>query len=151
VAAVNCRIKWPNDVLLDRRKLAGILIESRPQEGWAVVGIGLNVDTPESELAPDLRETATSLRIATGTPVDRDDAFDALVERLAYWSAARQHAVLEAYRERDALRGEEVSWTVGDSAFRGTVSGIDDDGNLIVFTGSRERLTLHAGEVHLGR
>jgi BirA family biotin operon repressor/biotin-[acetyl-CoA-carboxylase] ligase len=116
-----------------------------------VVGIGLNVDTPEGELAPDLRETAISLRIAAGTPVDRDNALDALVERLAFWSAAPQHAVLDAYRQRDALQGEEISWTVGDSALRGTASGIDEDGNLIVFAGSGERLTLDAGEVHLDR
>ena len=47
VAPVQCRVKWPNDVWVDGRKLAGILIEGRPQEGWAVLGIGLNVTTPE--------------------------------------------------------------------------------------------------------
>jgi BirA family biotin operon repressor/biotin-[acetyl-CoA-carboxylase] ligase len=148
-APVHCRIKWPNDVLLDRRKLAGILIESRPQEGWAVVGIGLNVDTPECELAPELRETATSLRIAVGGTVDRDDALDALIERVAYWSVAPQRVVLDAYRKRDALRGEAISWSAGERTLRGTAAGIDDGGNLIVFGGDGERLTLDAGEVHL--
>jgi BirA family biotin operon repressor/biotin-[acetyl-CoA-carboxylase] ligase len=151
VASVRCRIKWPNDVVLDHRKLAGILIESRPQEGWAVVGIGLNVDTREDELAPELRETATSLRIATGAAVDRDDALDALIERLAFWIGAPPQPVLDAYRKRDALAGQEISWTTGDSAEGGTAAGIDDNGNLIVFTGEGERLTLDAGEVHLGR
>ena len=46
VAPVTCRIKWPNDVWIEGRKVAGVLIEARPQEGWAVIGIGLNVDTP---------------------------------------------------------------------------------------------------------
>ena len=44
-AAVECTVKWPNDVWIDGRKVAGILIEARPQEGWAIIGIGLNVDT----------------------------------------------------------------------------------------------------------
>jgi BirA family biotin operon repressor/biotin-[acetyl-CoA-carboxylase] ligase len=149
VAPVRCRIKWPNDVLLDRRKLAGILIESRPQERWAVVGIGLNVDTPEDELGLELRETATSLRIATGGEVDRDDALDALIERLGIWLAAPPERVLAAYRERDALAGEEISWTAGERPLRGTAAGIDEDGNLIVFTADGERATLDAGEVHL--
>jgi BirA family biotin operon repressor/biotin-[acetyl-CoA-carboxylase] ligase len=150
MVSVRCRIKWPNDVLIERRKLAGILIESRPQEEWAVVGIGLNVDTPEAELAPALRETATSLRIAAGGAVDRDDAFDALIERLAFWSAAGPGQVLDAYRKRDVLEGEEVSWSAGERSLRGTAAGIDDGGNLIVFTRAGERLALDAGEVHLG-
>ena len=55
-------IKWPNDVWIDGRKVAGILVEGRPQEGWAVLGIGLNVST---ERFPDeLAESATSLRLA---------------------------------------------------------------------------------------
>ena len=83
IAAVSCTIKWPNDVWIEERKVAGILIEARPRECWAVLGIGLNVDTAVGELAPELRETATSLRIATGEPADRDAALDALFDRLA--------------------------------------------------------------------
>ena len=91
-APVSCQIKWPNDVWIDGRKVAGILIEARPQEGWAVLGIGLNVDTAEDELEPELRETATSLRIATGGPVDREAALGALFDRLAVWLDALEPA-----------------------------------------------------------
>ena len=59
---VRCEIKWPNDIWLERRKLAGILVEGRPQEGWAVLGIGLNVTT--ESFPPELAEIATSLRLA---------------------------------------------------------------------------------------
>jgi biotin-(acetyl-CoA carboxylase) ligase len=71
-----------------------------------------------------------------------------LLERLGHWSAASKLAVLNAYRERDALRGERISWS-GDG--RGTAAGIDDDGNLVVFTEYGERLTLDAGDVQLVR
>jgi BirA family biotin operon repressor/biotin-[acetyl-CoA-carboxylase] ligase len=148
VASVRCSIKWPNDVLVEDRKLSGILIESRPQDGWAVVGIGFNVDTPADELAPDIRGTAISLRIATGASVDRDRALDELLERLARWSTASKAEVLAAYRARDALRDERITWS-GDR--RGTAAGIDDDGNLVVFADSGERETLDAGEVQLVR
>ena len=65
VCEVEARIKWPNDVWLDGRKAAGILIEARPQEGWAVVGIGLNVNTAQ-QFPAELEGIATSLRIACG-------------------------------------------------------------------------------------
>ena len=55
VAPVKCRIKWPNDVWVEGLKVSGVLIEARPQEGWAVIGIGLNVDTALDELADELR------------------------------------------------------------------------------------------------
>ncbi|HEU4945330.1 MAG TPA: biotin--[acetyl-CoA-carboxylase] ligase, partial [Solirubrobacterales bacterium] len=58
---IECRVKWPNDVWLDERKLAGILIEAKPQDRWAVIGVGLNLSIAPDEFPPDLRETAVSL------------------------------------------------------------------------------------------
>jgi BirA family transcriptional regulator, biotin operon repressor / biotin---[acetyl-CoA-carboxylase] ligase len=150
IAPVTSRIKWPNDVLIESRKAAGILIESRAQEGWAVVGIGLNVDTGAEELDPELRDSAISLRIAAGRPVDREDAFGALLERLAEWTGGvSRDRLLDAYRERDALRGRRVSFSRGGNVIEGEAAGIDDDGNLIVFADDGDRLTLDSGEVHL--
>jgi BirA family transcriptional regulator, biotin operon repressor / biotin---[acetyl-CoA-carboxylase] ligase len=58
---VECAIKWPNDIWIDGRKLAGVLIEAKPQDGWAVIGVGLNLSIAPNEFPPDLRETAVSL------------------------------------------------------------------------------------------
>jgi BirA family biotin operon repressor/biotin-[acetyl-CoA-carboxylase] ligase len=58
---LECRIKWPNDVWVDGRKLAGVLIEAKPQDGWAVIGVGLNLSIARDEFPPDLRDTAISL------------------------------------------------------------------------------------------
>jgi BirA family transcriptional regulator, biotin operon repressor / biotin---[acetyl-CoA-carboxylase] ligase len=150
-ADVRCSVKWPNDVWIDERKVAGILIEARPQEGWAVVGIGLNVDTSEEELDEELRGTATSLRIAQGAPASRDTALDALLERLAEWLPADRERVLSTYRERDALYGRRIAWRAGEEVLEAEAKGVDDEGNLVVFTAGGERHTLAAGEVHLLR
>jgi BirA family transcriptional regulator, biotin operon repressor / biotin---[acetyl-CoA-carboxylase] ligase len=56
-----CKIKWPNDVWIEERKLAGVLIEAKPQDGWAVIGVGLNLFIAPEELPPELRDTAVSL------------------------------------------------------------------------------------------
>jgi BirA family biotin operon repressor/biotin-[acetyl-CoA-carboxylase] ligase len=149
VAPVTCAVKWPNDVWIDERKVAGILIEARPQEGWAVAGIGLNVDTTEEELPAELRESATSLRIATGGEVERERALSALLERLAEWLTGGRDRLLAAYRERDALTGRAIAWTVAGERLEGEAGGVDDDGSLVVFTADGERHALGAGEVHL--
>lgn len=151
VAQVTCRIKWPNDVWIDGLKAAGILIEARPQEGWAVAGIGVNVDTAAEELEPELRATATSLRIATGAPVDRAEVMTQLFERLAVWAAHGGDRVVEAFRSRDALYGQPIAWTHGDTRVTGEARGVDDDGALIVYTGDSQPVRLDAGEVHLER
>ncbi|HEX2703669.1 MAG TPA: biotin--[acetyl-CoA-carboxylase] ligase, partial [Solirubrobacteraceae bacterium] len=57
VLASEAMLKWPNDILIDGRKVSGILVESRPRESWAVVGIGINVAVPLAELPDELRET----------------------------------------------------------------------------------------------
>ena len=149
VASVHCEIKWPNDVWIDARKLAGILIESRPRERWAVLGIGVNVDTSAEELAPELRAVATSLRIATGEPVDRGRVLEALVARLADMRTRSREQILSALRERDALYGRRIAWSSGGRDREGEARGIDDDGRLVVFDEGGGRLALDAGEVHL--
>src|SRR6195952_3513379 len=58
---IDCKAKWPNDIHLEGRKLAGILIEARPQDGWAVLGVGLNLTIRPEEFPPELRDRATSL------------------------------------------------------------------------------------------
>ena len=140
---VECEIKWPNDVWLARRKLAGILVEGRPQEGWAVLGVGLNVTTAEADFPPELRETATSLH-AAGAELTVEEVLDALLDALERRLADPAADILAAWRSRDALLGERVRWRDGE----GAAAGIDDSGALLVDTADGRR-ALHAGEVHL--
>jgi BirA family biotin operon repressor/biotin-[acetyl-CoA-carboxylase] ligase len=136
-------IKWPNDVWIDGRKVAGILVEGRPQEGWAVLGIGLNVGT---ERFPDeLAESATSLRLA-GVTRSTEAVLGDVLSSLDEWLGAPPARVLTAWRSRDALKGERVRWADGE----GVAGGIDDSGALVVET-SDGAVTLDAGEVHLLR
>ena len=140
---LDTRIKWPNDVWVDGRKVAGILVEARPQEGWAVLGIGLNVTT--EEFPPELH--ATSLRLA-GADVSPAAALAALLAALNAWLTRPLPDVLAAWRSRDALLGRTVRWSNGRN--EGTAAGVDDSGALIVETHDG-RVTLDAGEVHLER
>jgi BirA family transcriptional regulator, biotin operon repressor / biotin---[acetyl-CoA-carboxylase] ligase len=144
VAPIEAAIKWPNDVWVERRKVAGILIEGRPQEGWAVVGIGLNVRT--REFPAELRETATSLALS-GADTSVAEALGALLAALERWFGAPPAEVLDAWRARDALLGERVRWATG----AGTAAGIADSGALVVQTDAGARVELDAGEVHLER
>ena len=141
VGGAPARVKWPNDVQLEGRKVAGILVEARPQDHWAVLGIGLNVAVVLDELPPSLRETAATLG---REPADIEPVLARLLDALAGWLAAPADAVLEAVRARDALRGRPVRWYQG----AGCAAGIDDRGRLVVDTGSGI-VRLEAGEVHL--
>ncbi len=136
-------VKWPNDVWIERRKLAGILVEGRPQDGWAVLGIGVNVTT--DAFPPELAESATSLRLA-GVSSDPAGVLDALLDSLSRWLRAPSDAVLDAWRSLDALKGERIRWSGGE----GMADGIDDSGALLVET-RNGLVTLDAGEVHLLR
>lgn len=146
-APVQCRIKWPNDVWIERRKVAGVLIEGRPQERWAVIGVGINVTTPQHAFPAELRETATSLAPAASDAAA--PSVEAVLDHLLHTLAARledpAEEVLAAWRGRDALRGEPVAWAGGE----GVALGVGDDGALLVDT-PEGRVALDAGEVHLG-
>ena len=143
VCGADARIKWPNDVLLEDRKVAGILAEGRPQEGWAVLGIGMNVALDIADLPPELHATAATLGL---TPADIPAVLDRLLRELETTLALDDATLLAAYREVDGLRGREISWTGGT----GVAAGIDGSGRLVVDLPSGGQTALEAGEVHLG-
>jgi BirA family transcriptional regulator, biotin operon repressor / biotin---[acetyl-CoA-carboxylase] ligase len=143
VAGESARVKWPNDVLLDDHKVAGILVEARPQEGWAVVGIGVNVAVEPADLPEELRAVAGTLARAPG------QLEPTLAELLAALDARLGDpapVTVAALRGRDALLGRAVSWSGG----AGEGAGIDPDGRLLVRTDEGLVHALDAGEVHLG-
>jgi BirA family transcriptional regulator, biotin operon repressor / biotin---[acetyl-CoA-carboxylase] ligase len=133
-------VKWPNDVLVDGRKVAGVLVEGRPQEGWAIAGIGVNAALDLSSLPSDLRGHAATLG---RSPRELEAVLDELLEALSARLAAPRADVLAALRERDALLGAPITWHGGT----GTGAGITDDGGLRLTSGE----VLRAGEVHLAR
>jgi len=154
---IECRIKWPNDIWIEERKLAGVLIEAKPQNGWAVIGVGLNLSITPEEFPRDLRDTAVSLFDSGSRGKSRRSlpavapaglppaALAALNEKLDRWVAAERDSVLGAWRSRDALRGREVAWDGG----AGVADGIEDSGDLVVVAAGGDRVVLGAGEVHL--
>jgi BirA family biotin operon repressor/biotin-[acetyl-CoA-carboxylase] ligase len=145
-AGRQCQIKWPNDVWVGDRKLSGILLEGRPQEGWAVIGIGLNVGTATDEFPPDLRGSATSLLIESGQDPGVESVLEAVLSSLERRLAEQPKTILAAWRERDLLLGTRIRWNGGE----GIAAGLDDSGALLVDTDSG-RVALDAGEVHLQR
>ena len=152
VAPVRCQVKWPNDVWIDERKVAGVLVEARPEEDWAVIGVGLNVAIREEDFPAELRETAISLLpteaeggLAAGGAPGVTRALRALNESLDRWTDASTDETLSAFRARDALSGRRISWDGGE----GVAAAIDEHGHLVVEIAGGERITLGAGEVHL--
>jgi len=156
---LECKVKWPNDIHVEGRKLAGVLIEARPQDGWAVLGIGLNLTIEQDEFPSDLRDRATSIYNSDQRTGGRGSAGPSpllsagpppvgpLNQRLEHWVNAPSAEVLSEWRKRDALKGREVAWEKGS----GVADGIDDRGYLVVVTPSGDRITIGAGEVHLTR
>jgi BirA family transcriptional regulator, biotin operon repressor / biotin---[acetyl-CoA-carboxylase] ligase len=133
---VPARLKWPNDVLLDERKTAGILAEriETAAGAAAVVGIGLNVTTTADELPPG---NATSIRLATGAAPDRTALLESLVARLragyAAWSAGGTGSVRPTYLELCSTLGREVRVALPSGGeLSGPATDVDPAGRLVV-------------------
>jgi BirA family biotin operon repressor/biotin-[acetyl-CoA-carboxylase] ligase len=134
-------LKWPNDIWIDGRKCAGILVESRPQEGWAVAGVGLNLTIGPDQFPAELSGGATSV----GHGADTASATAALNEAIGRRLEIPFEQTLRELSERDALRGRTVAWDEGS----GVAAGIDRDGGLLIEDPAGRLTALNAGEVHL--
>ena len=155
-AGVDAGIKWPNDLLVGGRKVAGILTElsAEPdQVHWVVVGIGVNLNAGPDDLPPELREIATSLSVERGQPVPRALFAAALLSELEQWldlHAAEGFApVREAWRERSVTLGREVRVEVDGREVAGTAEDVDEAGALLVRTRAG-LVRVVSGDVKLG-
>jgi len=140
LAPVECLIKWPNDVWIEERKVAGVLIEARPPE-WAVIGIGVNVAIEPDQFPAELRWPATSI----GQGVALDEVRDAVCAALQRWTTTERGEVIDAFRTRNALAGRRVQWEDG----AGVAEDVDEFGNLVVERSDGELIALGSGEVSL--
>ena len=146
VTGASARIKWPNDVLLGGRKVAGILAEARGAA--VVVGIGVNVNQPADELPAGAKVPAGSLRSLDGVVRDREAVLATLLaeldRRYAAWRDEGLTALGPELDARDFLRGRAV---VADGV-AGTAAGIDGAGRLVVVTPDGT-ITVTSGEIVL--
>ena len=148
-SAAEVGLKWPNDLLLDGRKAAGVLVERHG--GAVVVGLGCNVDWRGVPRPAELG-AATSIAEAAGGPIDRWRLLAGLVgvltSRYAAWGSDSGPA-LDAYRERCATVGREVRVELATGrALHGRAVAVDDDGALLIEDGEGLRTACTAGDVH---
>jgi len=156
-AGVEAGIKWPNDVLVEGRKVAGILTELSAESDevhWVVLGIGVNLNAEDADFPDELRDVASSLAIERGQPVPRALFTAALLSTLEQWldlhAADGFGPIRDAWRARSCTLGREVRVDVEGREITGRAEDIDDTGALLVRTGSG-LVRVVAGDVRLLR
>lgn len=151
-------IKWPNDLLHYGKKLCGILVEmeaTAEQVHFLVAGIGVNVNQEEADFPPELRETAASLRMVTGSRVDRLPLLcrilEALEEDYRDFCSKGFTAVRERWLEYEATLGKTVRVQLGGREVVGTAEDLDEDGSLLLRLADGRLLRVNSGELTLCR
>ena len=144
--------KWPNDILMEGRKICGILTESLVEGSSLlalIVGIGINVN--QKEFPAEIRETAGSLLRVTGTPVPRVSLLSAVLYRLenlsAFFTPDRHAEFLKTYSEYGPRAGTRVRLRHSSGTASGVTAGIDDSGGLILRDPRGTETTWYAGDV----
>jgi BirA family biotin operon repressor/biotin-[acetyl-CoA-carboxylase] ligase len=141
-AGVDATLKWPNDLLVDDRKLAGILAEAAGDA--VVVGIGVNVEWPE--IPDELVGIATACNLEGGRPTTRDELLDAFLARYEARLADLGATAVE-YRARLGTIGRKVRVERADGNLVGTATGVDDHGRLLVTSDDGTTEAIAAGDV----
>ncbi len=143
-------IKWPNDVLVGGRKLAGVLIQgesSGAEPIYTLAGIGLNVNDPIDD--PEIAGIATSLSRELGEETPRETVLAALLNELEGAYTGPPDDVYNGWRSRVATLGQSVRLTFRDDVYEGTAEDVDNEGSLILRLADGTRRTFEAGEVTL--
>jgi BirA family biotin operon repressor/biotin-[acetyl-CoA-carboxylase] ligase len=153
-AGAQAEIKWPNDVHVGGRKLAGILTElsaDTERIHFAVLGMGVNLNGRQSDFPPELQEIATSLREARGEEVPRALFTGALLASLEKWldlhAAEGFEPVREAWKKMSSTLGQEILVKTERTELRGVAKDIDPSGALLVETAPGKVERIHSGDV----
>jgi BirA family biotin operon repressor/biotin-[acetyl-CoA-carboxylase] ligase len=151
--SVRATIKWPNDVLIDRQKVAGILVETSwigESLEYAVLGIGINVQAESVPADDRIDFPATCVETAVGRYIDRYELLADVLESLGYWyERMGTKAVLEAWQNHLAFLNQEVVVRMKDEECDGVLRGITMDGRLQLETSRGERILAASGDVRM--
>jgi BirA family biotin operon repressor/biotin-[acetyl-CoA-carboxylase] ligase len=129
LADVSCDIRWPNDVMLNEKKLAGIMVQSA-ERGALIAGIGVNVN--QKEFPEEIRRIATSLRIETGEEHSKDALLDRIAAESMRYAAINKTEVFRQFEEHSTwVQGKAVEV---EGRIRGVTAGLDEHGFLLVAT-----------------
>jgi BirA family biotin operon repressor/biotin-[acetyl-CoA-carboxylase] ligase len=147
-------IKWPNDILLKNRKVAGLLNEIHSETDrihFVILGIGVNLNMDEKMFSKEIRSLATSLKREMGQSVSRKAFLQTLLEELEIWyeTFLEEGAapILKAWRDKAEIQGRPVRVISFGEVLSGTAIDIDNDGALILETKEGERKRVVAGDV----
>jgi len=150
---LKCRLKWPNDVLINGKKVCGILIETKTQidkADYAIIGIGINVNLSVADY-PEIQATGTSLVEELKQPVDRV----LLLQRLfcemedLYLTSLTGKTLFPRWREALATLGQPVRARSGDEVYEGIAEGVQEDGSLLLRLADGQLMRFTVGDVTL--
>ncbi len=149
----NLDVKWPNDILLDDRKLAGILVESSMRDGemsWLIIGIGINVS--QVEFPAEIRNRAVSLAQATGRQLSRHDILLRVLGHLDHGLDVLESGDFQTLRRdwesvSSFARGRKVKFFENGRPVMGITCGLKDDGALLVYTRQEQTVAVYGGEI----
>ena len=148
------KIKWPNDLYLGDKKLAGILteMESDPNRvHWVVCGIGVDLNAEAEDFSPEVRKIATSVRLATGGAVDRAsvaaEVIDAMEREYERFLKEGSRPAIRFCEEYSYLKGKKVRAEGPEGKITGAVAGLDPQGFLLVRGEAGQTVTIRSGDV----
>jgi len=151
-------IKWPNDILLRNRKVAGLLNEIHSEMDrihFVILGIGVNLNIDEKMFSKEIRKAATSLKMETGRTVSRKAFLQFLLQELERWYSIFLKeggaAILKAWRDRAQIKGRRVKVTSFGETLAGVAIDVDSDGALILETEDGKRKRVVAGDIQYKR
>jgi len=154
-AGIRPGIKWINDLVLEKRKLGGILTELSisPTTGlvdYAIVGIGINCLQETEDFPQELQSIATSLRLATGKAIPPESVAAAMVEKLADMALFTQKAqIMDRYKANCITLGQDIQLLRADTIRYGKAVDLDENGSLIVEFPAGNREIISSGEASI--
>ncbi len=155
---IPAQIKWPNDVVVHRRKICGALTELVAEQDavkYIIASFRLNVNQTSARFPADVRELATSMRIETGKKFERPDVFRTLLRELDnQYQDFREHGsvnIIRQWRERSCTLGRHVKVQLREDIVEGTARDLDDDGSLLVEVGNGKLRSIAYGDVTILR
>ncbi|NLD05778.1 MAG: biotin--[acetyl-CoA-carboxylase] ligase [Synergistaceae bacterium] len=154
---VNAMLKWPNDILVNGRKICGILSEAAGEPDriyYAITGIGLNVNLTEKDMDEDVKEIATSIKIEKGHSVPRPLLLSRILHSLSTYvrdlkKSDGKEKLFSTYRKECDTIGRDISVIQDEEKFTGTAVGITEQGALVVKVGKEEKIFAAADVTHL--